>query len=154
MPKGLARFLRAVFVGLGLVLVLIALIVFLSQRSEIQVRAQVLNEQCFNAYNPSIHQTQTLCNLDIKFTTRSGQVIRTSFDGALQSEITTAGNQQVIELRYYSNDPSQPLDQGSVMSAPIFVVLVVLGCAFIVGAGWPRLLARVLRYLHIMSAPA
>jgi type II secretory pathway component PulL len=154
MTKGQARFFRTVFVCLGLLLVLIALIVFLSQGSEIQVRARVLSEQCYNAYDSSTHQTQTLCNLGVQFTTQSGQLVRTSVGGALQSEITNAGNQQVIELRYDSADPSQPLDQSSVMSAPIFIMLMLLGCAFIAGASWPRLLAKALRHLHIMSAPA
>jgi hypothetical protein len=152
MSRGQARFFRTAAVCLGVFFVLIALIVFLSQGSEIQARAQVLSQQCYIAYDEAAHQNQTLCNLSVQFTARSGQVITTTMGGVLQSEITNAGIQPVIEVRYDADDPGQPLDEDSVMSLPIFIVLMVLGSAWIFAGGWPHLVARAFR--RVRGIPA
>jgi hypothetical protein len=143
--QGQVRFFRIAAFCLGLLFLLIALTVFTTQGSQIEVRAQVLSERCHNAFDPGDGQTETRCNLAVRFTTRSGQLIRTSVGDAFKSEISYAGNRQVIELRYESNDPSAPFKQSNYMSVQIFIFLMILGCAGTLIGLWGWLTTRVRR---------
>jgi hypothetical protein len=143
--KGQVRFFRIASFCVGLLFLLIALTVFTTQGSQIEVRAQVLSEQCHNAFDPADGQTETRCNLAVRFTTRSGQVIRTSVGDALESEISYAGNRQVIELRYDPNDPGQPFKQSNYMSVQIFIFLMILGCTGTLLGLWGWLTTQVRR---------
>jgi hypothetical protein len=145
LTKGQIRFYRIVSFCFGLFFLLIALTVFTTQGSQIEVRAQVLSEQCHNAFDPADGQTETRCNLAVRFTTRSGQVVSTSVGDAFESEISYAGNRQVIELRYDSNDPSQPFKQSNYMSVQIFILLMILGCAGVLVGIWGWLITQVRR---------
>jgi hypothetical protein len=64
--------------------------------------------------------------------------------GALESEISTAGNQRFIDLRYDSGDPTQPYKQSNYMSAPIFAMLLAIGSGAILLGSWGWL-ARLVR---------
>jgi hypothetical protein len=145
LTKGQIRFYRIVSFCFGLFFLLIALTVFTTQGSQIEVRAQVLSEQCHNAFDSADGQTETRCNLAVRFTTRSGQVVSTSVGDAFESEISYAGNRQVIELRYDSNDPSQPFKQSNYMSVQIFILLMILGCAAALVGIWGWLITQLRR---------
>ena len=145
LTRGQIRFYRIVSFCFGLFFLLIALTVFTTQGSQIQVRAQVLSEQCHSAFDLGDEQTETRCNLAVRFTSRSGQVVSTSVGDALESEISYAGNRQVIELRYDSNDPSQPFKQSNYMSVQVFILLMILGCAAALVGIWGWLITQVRR---------
>jgi hypothetical protein len=144
MTRRQIRFYRIASGCLGAFIVLIALIVFLGQGSQIRARAVVLSEHCYSAFDVALAEHQTRCNLAVEFSTRSGQQIRTTVGGALESEIGTVGDHRFIDLRYDSGDPSQPFKQSNYMSVPIFAMLMAIGCgAILLGAwGW---LARLVR---------
>jgi hypothetical protein len=144
MTRRQIRFYRIASGCLGAFIVLIALTVFLGQGSQIRTRALVLSEHCYSAFDVALAQHQTRCNLAVEFSTRSGQQIRTTVGGALESEITAVGNHRFIDLRYDSSDPAQPYKQSNYMSAPIFAMLLAIGCgAILLGIwGW---LARLVR---------
>ena len=144
MSRRQIRFYRIASGCLGAFIVLIALIVFAGQGSQIRVRALVLSEHCYSAFDVALHENEARCNLAVEFSTRSGQQIRTTVGGALESEISTAGNHRFIDLRYDSGDPTQPFKQSNYMSAPIFALLVAIGCGAILLGTWGWL-ARLVR---------
>jgi hypothetical protein len=144
MTRRQIRFYRIASGCLGAFIVLIALIVFLGQGSQIRTRALVLSEHCHSAFDVALAEHQTRCNLAVEFSTGSGQQIRTTVGDALESEISTAGHRRFIDLRYDSGHPAQPYKQSNYMSAPIFAMLLAIGCgAILLGIwGW---LARLVR---------
>lgn len=147
MTRRQIRFYRVALGCLGAFIAAIALIVFLGQGSQIRARALVLSKHCYNAYDVALAESQTRCNLAIEFSTRTGQQIRTTVGGALESEIAVAGNRQFVDVRYDSGDPSQPFKQSNYMSTPIFAMLMAIGCgAILLGSwGWLARLARLVR---------
>ena len=144
MTRRQLRFYRIASGCLGAFIVLIALIVFLGQGSQIRARALVLSEHCYNAFDVALNENETRCNLAVEFSTRSGQQIRTTVGGALESEISSAGNHRFIDLRYDSDDPTQPFKQSNYMSAPTFALLMAIGCGAISLGIWGWL-ARLVR---------
>jgi hypothetical protein len=124
MTRRQLRFYRIASGCLGAFIVLIALIVFLGQGSQIRARALVLSEHCYNAFDVALNENETRCNLAVEF--------------------STAGNHRFIDLRYDSDDPTQPFKQSNYMSAPTFALLMAIGCGAISLGIWGWL-ARLVR---------
>jgi hypothetical protein len=116
--------------------ILIALSVFLTQGSQIRVTATALSETChyqFDLGSPAASGQR--CNAPVIFTTRSGQIIRTTITDAFPSEFSHhPGRPTTIQLRYDSSDPTQPYKQSNVMSAGVFAMLLGIG-AVLAGLG-------------------
>jgi len=120
----------------GLLLILIALVVFLGQGSQIRVRARVLSKRCHFQTDLATGQPQTLCNAEVRFTAVSGQVVTTTVGGALSSEFSGSGRSQTIDLRYDSDDPSQPFKQSNYMPVSTFILLLVFGTGALAFGCW------------------
>ena len=112
----------------GAVLILIALFVYLTQNSQKEVTAQILNEKCRTVYYQSSFSNQTLCDLKVSYNTKDGKVIQTNVSKALPTEITkNPGKPDTIQLRYNSSDPYNPYKQSNYMSLGTFIGLLVGG---------------------------
>jgi hypothetical protein len=120
----------------GLLLVLIALVVFLGQGSQIRVTARVLSKSCHLQTDLATGQVQTRCNAEVRFTAVSGQVVTTTVGDALSSEFSGSGRSQTIDLRYDSGDPSQPFKQSNYMPVGTFILLLVLGTGALAFGWW------------------
>src|SRR5215475_8105685 len=131
----IARFARlnrvwgTVLLAFGAVFVLIALTVFLTQGSQIRATATVLSEQCHYQYDAGAPSASgPRCDAPVRFTTRSGQVIRTTITDAFPYEFRhRPGQPTTIQLRYDSSDPTQPYKQSNYMSAGVFAMLLGIG---------------------------
>lgn len=121
---------------IGVLLAGIALGVFLTQGSQIRVRAHVLSERCHPQTDLATGQPETRCDAQVQFTTVKGQVIRTTVTDALPYEFSGTGHFRTIALRYNSGDPTQPFKQSNYMPVDAFVVLLVFGAAAILFGGW------------------
>jgi len=133
------RVAAIVLLSVGAVMILIALGVFLTQGSQIRVTATVLSENCGYQYDfgaPAASGTR--CNASVRFTTRSGQVIRTTVTDAFPYEFSQrAGRPTTIQLRYDSSDPTQPFKQSNYMSAGQFLIVLGIGLvATALGIWW------------------
>jgi hypothetical protein len=153
------RVAAIVLLAVGAVMFLIALCVFLTQGSQIRVTATVLSENCGYQYDfgaPAASGTR--CNASVRFTTRSGQVIRTAVTDAFPYEFShRAGRPMTIQLRYDSSDPTQPFKQSNYMSVGDFLIVLgvglvatALGIWWLVGA--ERLAERAVR-LRMSQGP-
>jgi len=120
----------------GVLLAGLALGVFLTQGSQIQVKAKVLSEQCHPQTDLATGQLETRCDADVEFTAVNGQVIRTKITDAFPYEFSGTGQARIITLRYDSSDPTQPFKQSNYMPVDTFVVLLVFGVATILFGGW------------------
>ena len=125
----LARAYMIVLFLCGVVLAGIALLVFSTQGSQIQVTAKVLSERCHPQTDLATHQVETRCDADVEFTAVNGQVIRTKITDAFPYEFSGSGQSRTIGLRYDESDPTQPYKQSNYMAVGVFVLLLVLGMA-------------------------
>jgi hypothetical protein len=132
------RFVGVAMLLVGAVMILIALGVFLTQGSQIQVTGTVLSERCHQQFDPAIHQSETRCDAAVRFMTRTGQVITTMVTDAFPYEFHhMPGQPATIRLRYDSNDPAHPYKQSNYMSAGQFLLVLGIGVpAAGFGAWW------------------
>jgi hypothetical protein len=127
----------------GLVLVVIALSVFLTQGSQIRVVADVLSERCQPRIDLAYPAgTDTRCDAAVRFTTVTGRVITTTVTDAFPSEFSGSGRSRTIDLRYDSNDPAQPFKQSNYMPATTFISLLVAGAVVLLLGFWGVARAR------------
>jgi hypothetical protein len=148
------RSLRAAAIIMCLIGVLfagIALGIFLTQGSQIKVRAHVLSERCHFQTDLATGQPETRCDAQVQFATADGQVIRTTVTDAFPYEFSGTGHFRTIALRYDSNDPTQPFKQSNYMPVDTFVVLLVFGVAAILCGGW---MFRKLRPAGVSKGPS
>jgi hypothetical protein len=103
--------------------------------------ATVQSERCGYHYALVRGTTSgTRCDASVRSTTRSGQVIGTTVTDALPYEFShRAGRPTTIQLRYDSNDPTQPFKQSNDMSVGEFLLTVGIGLVIITGGIWALL---------------
>lgn len=126
-----ARVAGTVLLLVGAFMIFLALGVFLTQGSQIRVTATVLSEHCQYQYDfgaPAASGTR--CDALVRFTTRSGQVIRTTVTDAFPYEFSHRPRRPTtIQLRYDSDDPIQPYKQSNYMSVGEFWTVLGIGAA-------------------------
>ncbi len=130
------RILMILMILIGLLLAGIALGVFLTQGSQIRMTANVLSERCHPQRDLGTGQVETRCDAAVRFMTVTGRVILTTVTDAFPYEFSGPRQSRTIDLRYDSNDPTQPFKQSNYMPAVTFVVLLVFGCAAILFGVW------------------
>jgi hypothetical protein len=121
---------------MGVLVAGIALVVFLTQGSQIKVQAHVLSERCHQQTDLATGEPETRCDAQVQFTAVNGQMIRTTVTDAFPYEFSGTGRSRTIALRYNSNDPAQPFKQSNYMPVGTFVVLLAFGLAAILFGGW------------------
>ena len=143
--RRILRVARGLLIATGGLFVLIALIVYPFQGSQIEVTAQILTQTCHTNFNFATHQHEVRCDLDVRFRTRSGEVVTTTVGGALLSEINSRDGHTTIQLRYDPSDPKSPYKQSNYMPIGAFLGLLVGGIAVIAYSIWAfrRALARI-----------
>jgi hypothetical protein len=134
-PRGI-RVLAVILIIAGLFLAFIALAVFLSQGSQITVTAKVLSERCHPQYDLATHRGETRCDAGVQFITVSGRVVTTSVGDAFPSEFHGSGSSKTIDLRYDSDDPTEPYKQSNYMPLGTFLMLLGVGCAVLLWGSW------------------
>lgn len=119
----------------GLLLVLVALTVFLTQGSQIHATATVTAEHCHPRFGLGTQTTSTRCDAAVRYTTRTGRVIRTTVTDAFPAEPRhVAAGATTIDIRYVASDPSSPFRQSNYI--PLGQFLLALGLGLIAtGAG-------------------
>jgi hypothetical protein len=127
---------RVFLIATGGFLVLIALVVYPFQGSQIEVTAQILNRTCHTNFNLATQQHEIRCDLNVRFRTKSGQVVSTTVGGALSSEINSRDGRETIQLRYDSGDPKSPYKQSNYMPIGVFIGLLVGGLVVIAYSVW------------------
>jgi len=121
----------------GLLLVVIALGVFLTQGSQIRVVADVLSERCQPRIDLAYPAgTETRCDAVVRFTTVTGRVITTTVTDAFPSEFSGSGRSRTIDLRYDRNGPAQPFKQSNYMPASTFISLLASGAVVLLLGYW------------------
>jgi hypothetical protein len=133
------RVAATVLLLIGALMILVALGVFLTQGSQIRVTATVLSEHCGYRYDFGAPASSgTRCDASVRFTTRSGRVIRTTVTDAFPYEFShRAGRPTTIQLRYDSSDPTQPFKQSNYMSVGEFLIVLAIGLvATALGIWW------------------
>jgi hypothetical protein len=106
----------------------VALLVFLTQGSQIRVTAAVLSEHCHPQFDPAYGAGETRCDASVRFTTASGQVIRTTVTDAFPYEFShRPGRPTTIQLRYDTFDPANPDKQSNYMSVGEFLLVLGIG---------------------------
>jgi hypothetical protein len=138
----------------GLLLVVIALGVFLTQGSQLRVVADVLSERC----QPRIDLAypagpETRCDAVVRFTTVTGRVITTTITDAFPSEFSGSGRSRTIDLRYDRNDPAQPFKQSNYMPAGTFISLLASGGVVLLLGCWGVARARRLADRTVRNRP-
>jgi hypothetical protein len=122
------RFFGAAMLLVGAVLLVVALGVFLTQGSQIQVTGTVLSEHCHPQFDLGTGATETRCDAAVRYTTRTGLVMTTTVVDAFPYEIRhQAGTPATIQLRYDSNYPADPFKQSNYMSVGQFALVLGLG---------------------------
>jgi hypothetical protein len=139
------RFYGAALLAVGAVMVLTALSVFLTEGSQIRVIAIASSERCHPQYDLATHMGETRCDADVRFVTRTGQVINATVTDAFPGEFRhVSGQPTTIQLRYDASDPTRPDKQSNYMSLGDFLLVLGLGVlALSFGGLW---LARADRY--------
>lgn len=126
--RRMLRVFGVVMLLVGATLILVALSVFLTQGSQVQVTGTVLSEHCHSQYDLALQTSQTRCDASVRFTTGSGQIIRTTVTDAFPYEFShRPGLPTTIQLRYDSTDPSDPFKQSNYMSVGEFLPLLGAG---------------------------
>jgi hypothetical protein len=121
----------------GLLLVVVALGVFLTQGSQVRVVAHVLSERCQLRIDPADPVgPETRCDAAVRFTTATGRVITTTVTDAFSSEFSGSGRSRTIDLRYDENDPEQPFKQSNDMPAATFISLLASGAVVLLLGSW------------------
>lgn len=121
--------------AVGLLMVLVALTVYLTQGSQIHATAVVTAEHCHSQFDPGTRTAGARCEAVIRFTTRTGRVIRTTVTDAFPTEFRhIAGGPTTIGIRYQASDPSSPFKQSNYMPLGQFLLVLGLGLAA-TGAG-------------------
>ena len=125
-------------------MVLVALIVFLTQGSQLQVTATVLSEHCHKQFDVATDASETRCDAAVRYTTVTGRIDRTTINDAFRDEFNhPQGKPATIRLRYDRDYPADPFKQSNYMPAWTFVTLLGLGAlAGTFGTVW---LARAVR---------
>lgn len=139
LPKGEKRVMRAAMIFLCLIGVLlggIGLGVFLTQGSQVRVRANVLSKRCHPQTDLASGERETRCDAQVQFTTVNGHVIQTTITDAFPDEFSRTGRSWSIALRYNRGDPTQPYKQSNYMPTGTFVMLLIFGAATISYGGW------------------
>ena len=122
------RLLGTAAIVVGVFMLFIALGVYSSQGSQLRVTAAVLSEHCHQQYDPAYGAEETRCDASVRFTTRSGQVIRTTVTDAFPYEFShRPGRLTTIQLRYDSVDPADPDKQSNYMSVGEFLLVLGIG---------------------------
>lgn len=135
--RRLWRFLGAAMLAVGLLMVLLALTVYLTQGSQIQVTATVAAEHCHQQFDVGTGSTDTRCNAAIRYPTRTGQVIRTTVTDALPEEFRhVPGEPTTIEIRYDPSDPAGPNKQSNYMPLDQFLLVLGIGCVATGAGSW------------------
>jgi hypothetical protein len=133
------RVAATVLLLIGALMILVALGVFLTQGSQIRVTATVLSEHCGYRYDFGAPASSGMrCDASVRFTARSGRVIRTTVTDAFPYEFShRAGRPTTIQLRYDSSDPTQPFKQSNYMSVGEFLIVLAIGLvATALGIWW------------------
>jgi len=139
----IVRGLMFVMILCGLLLVVIALGVFLTQGSQIRVVADVLSERCQPRIDLAFPAgAETRCDAAVRFTTVTGRVITTTVTDAFPSEFSGSGRSRTIDLRYDKNDPAQPSKQSNYMPASTFISLLAFGAVLLLLGYWGVARAR------------
>jgi hypothetical protein len=143
--RRLTRFFGAAMLAVGAVLVLVALLVFLTQGSQVRVTATASSEHCHPQVDLATGIGETRCDADVRFVTVTGRIINTTVTDAFPYEFHhRSGMPTTIELRYDTNEPMRPYKQSNFMSVGQFLLVLGLGVtALSLGALW---LARADRY--------
>jgi hypothetical protein len=140
------RLVRGVMLAVilcGLLLVVMALSVFLTQGRQIRVVADVLSERCRPRTDLAYPAgTDSRCDAAVRFTTVTGRVITTTVTDAFPSEFSGSGRSKTIDLRYDSNDPAQPFKQSNYMPASTFISLLASGAVAALLGYWGVARAR------------
>jgi hypothetical protein len=136
--RRLWRFFGAAMLLVGAILLMVALGVFLTQGSQIQVTGTVLSEHCHPQFDLGTGATETRCDAAVRYTTRAGRVITTTVGDAYPYEFRhRPGTSPTILLRYDSNYPADPFKQSNYMSVGEFALVLGLGgIATIFGVLW------------------
>jgi hypothetical protein len=138
----------------GLLLVVIALSVFLTQGGQIRVVADVLSERCQPRTDLAYPAgTDTRCDAAVRFTTVTGRVITTTVTDAFPSEFSGSGRSKTIDLRYDANDPAQPFKQSNYMPASTFISLLASGAVVLLLGYWGVARARRLADRAVRNRP-
>ena len=137
----------------GLLLVVIALGVFLTQGSQIRVVADVLSERCQPRIDLASAGTETRCDAAVRFTSVTGRVITTTVTDAFPSEFSGSGRSRTIDLRYDRNDPAQPFKQSNYMPAGTFISLLASGAVVLLLGYWGVARARRLADRTVRNRP-
>lgn len=133
--RRLWRFLGAAMLAAGLLMVLVALTVYLTQGSQIRATATVTSMHCHPQFDLGTQTTSTRCEAAIRYTTRTGRVIRTTVTDAFPTEFRhVQGGATTIGIRYLASDPSSPFKQSNFMPLGQFLLVLGLGLAA-TGAG-------------------
>jgi hypothetical protein len=135
--RRLWRFLGAAMLAAGLLMIMVALVVYLSQGSQIQATATVTAEHCHPQFDLGTQTTGTRCDAAIRFTTRTGRAIRTTVTGAFPEEFRhVAGGPTTIGFRYDASDPASPYKQSNYMPLAQFLLVLGIGCGATAAGGW------------------
>ena len=135
--RRLWRFLGAAMLAVGLLMVLLALTVYLTQGSQIQVLATATAEHCHQQFDVGTGSTGARCDAAIRYTTRTGRVIRTTVTDAFPAEFRhVPGGPTTIEIRYDPNDPASPYKQSNYMPLDQFLLVLGIGCVATGAGSW------------------
>jgi hypothetical protein len=133
--RRLIRVLGWVTAVLGVFFLLISLVVFLTQASEVRVTASVLSRNCSRQYDAGSRQTQTRCNALVRYNA-DGRTITTTITDAFPTEFTPTGHGMTIDLRYDPGYPADPYKQSDYMSAGVFAALLSAGALILAAGTW------------------
>jgi hypothetical protein len=137
------RVLAVIVILAGLLMAALALSVFFGQQGEIQVTGRVLSKSCYSQYNPVTKTTPTICDAQVIFTARNGQVIQTKITGAALEDFSDSGLRgETIDIHYDPRDPGQAINQGFYLPVGQFIVMVAVGVGFLALGSWTYARAR------------
>jgi hypothetical protein len=105
----------------------VAVLVYFTQGSQIEVTARVSDETCHQQTDYGDGSRETRCDMDATYTTVDGRTHRARITDAFASEIRHSGSVATIQLRYDRSDPRDPYKQSNLMSLPAFVIMAGLG---------------------------
>jgi hypothetical protein len=136
--RRLWRIYGAIMLVVGAVMLLVALSVFLTQGSQILVTGTVVSKHCHPQLDLATGAGETRCDGAVRYRTRVGQIVATSVSDAFPYEFRhRPGMPTTIQLRYNSDDPTDPFKQSNYMSTGQFVLVLAIGSvAATFGALW------------------
>jgi len=126
--RRLWRFFGVAMLLVGVVMLMVALVVFLTQGSQIGVTGTVLSERCHPQFDLGTGADETRCDAAVRYTTRTGRLITATVADAFPYEFRhRPGTPTTIQIRYDSNDPADPFKQSNYMSIGEFLLVLALG---------------------------